>query len=120
MQHEAHGVDRRAQEIRRTAFVNLGQSGVRRNDVPVPIDRECGIGLVRLQYCVDCGFRGIQLRQRSFLERRREAGGQKQRVLIPERDFEIFCKTREHLAARLRLAGLEAGQVSRRALRGEG
>ena len=119
MQHKAHGVDRRAHEIGRTAFVKLGQSGVRRDDVPMPVNREGGIRLMRLQDGVDCGFRRIQRRKRSFLKRRRESGGEQQRVLIPKRDLEIFGETRDHLAARLRLAGLEAGQVPGRAVCGE-
>ena len=85
----------------------------------MPVNREGGIRLMRLQDGVDRGFRGIQRCKRSFLKRRRESGGEQQRVLIPKRDLEIFGETRDHLPARLRLAGLQARQVPGRAVRGE-
>jgi hypothetical protein len=86
----------------------------------MPVDCEGGIRLVRLKNGVDRGFRRRQGRHRSFLERRREARSQKKRVLVAQRDLEIFGEAGDYLAARLRLAGLETGKVPRRALCGIG
>jgi hypothetical protein len=85
----------------------------------MPIDREGGIGLVRVQDRVDCGLSRPPAPRATAPERRREAGGQEQSVLIPKRNLRIFSKARDHLAAGLCLAGREAGQVRGRAIRGE-
>ena len=77
MQGEAHGVDRREHEIGRTALVKLGQGGIRHDDIPVPVDGEGGIGLVRLKNGVDRGFRRVQRRERALLIRGGEARRQK-------------------------------------------
>ena len=120
MQGQAHGVDWRAHEVRRTSLVKLRQSRVRGYDVPMPVDRESGIRLVGLQDRFDCGFRRIQRRKRPLLKSRRKASSEKKRILVPKRNLEIFGETRDHLAAWQRLAGLEARQVPGRAIRGIG
>src|SRR3984957_17137600 len=83
----------------------------------MPVDREGWIRPVRLKNGVDRGFRRRQGRDRALLKRRREARSQKKRILVAQRDLEIFGEARDHLAARLRLAGLETGEVPVRALR---
>ena len=62
-------------------------------------------------------FAAAKRRERALLKRRREARRQKKRILVAQRDLEIFGETGDHLAARLRLAGLETGEVPGRALR---
>ena len=86
----------------------------------MPVDREGGIGPVRLKNGVDGGFRRRQGRDRALLKRRREARRQEKRILVAQRDLEIFGEAGDHLAAGLRLAGLETGKVPGRALRGIG
>ena len=120
MQGEAHGVDRRTHELRRAALIKLGQGGIRHHEIPVPVDREGGIGLVRLQDRLDGGFRRLQSGDRALRIGRREARRQEERILVAQRDLEKLGETRDHLAARLRLAGLETGKVPGRALRGIG
>ena len=73
---------------------------------------------MRLKNGVDRGFRRRQRRDRALLKRRREARCEKKRILVAQRDLKIFGETGDHLAARLRLAGLETGEVPGRALRG--
>ena len=56
---------------------------------------------MRLEHAVDGGLRPFQVRERTLLESRREPGGQKKRVLIPERDRQALRKARDHVATRL-------------------
>jgi hypothetical protein len=75
---------------------------------------------VRLKNGVDRGFRRREASDRALLKRRREARRQKKRILVAQRDLEIFGEAGDHLATRLCLAGLETGKVPGRALRGIG
>jgi hypothetical protein len=86
----------------------------------MPVDREGGIRLVRLKDGVNSGFRRVQRGKRTLLKSRGKAGGQEERILVAQRDLEIFRETGDHLAAGLRLAGFETGEVPGRALRGIG
>jgi|SRR3984957_2691215 hypothetical protein len=82
----------------------------------MPVDREGWIRPVRLKNGVDRGFRRRQGRDRSLLESRREACRKEKRVLVPQRDVKKFGETGDHLAARLRFASLQTGEVAGRAL----
>lgn len=58
MKHQADGIDRLAQKIGGTVLVELRQGAVRQHDVPVSVQREGRVGLVRLKDLLDRQGRG--------------------------------------------------------------
>jgi hypothetical protein len=115
MQDESHGVDGRTQKLGRAAFVKLRQRRIRQHHIPVPVDREGRVRLVSIEDAVDGALRRLQFAERPLREGRREAGGEKQHVLIAKRDIQVLAQARDHLTAGLRPAGLETGQMPGRA-----
>src|SRR5688572_5695402 len=83
------------------------------------IDGYGGIGLVTLQHEIDSLARRLQRRvaERVFLEHRRKARGDQQRIAFAQRHVEQLGEMQQHLAAGLRAAGFQKAQVLRGNLR---
>ena len=107
--YQAQSVHRRPQQIGRHALEELGQRVVRGGNVPVPVERDSGERLLRFEHDVDClarrGESGIT--QGPFLEHRREARGDEERVALAQRDLELLGEVEQHLTTRQGAAGLE-------------
>ncbi len=113
---DAVHVQRRAEELDRQTRDERARGPVREHDVPVPVDHEAWVGVVRVEQALD---RRVHHRHRRVGERRlavarRVSGGKEHRVPLAERDIEALGEGDHQLGARLRATGLDEAQVARR------
>jgi len=113
MEREAHGVDRPLQQIGGHVVIKLRQRGIAGDDTPVPVERESGVGLLPLEHQIDGGARGGQRRilERTLGKDRGVACSHQQHIALAHRNVELLGKVQQHVAARLRSAGLDEAQM---------
>ena len=94
---------------------------VRQQHVPVPVRDDRRVGLLMLENELDRAAhrRHLRRRQLGLAIARREAGRDQQRIALAQRHAQRIGQSRDHVAARLRLAGFHAAQVPRRNVRFE-
>jgi hypothetical protein len=116
MQTQSQRVDRRCQQRRIDAIQQPRDRPVGAHQMPVPVDRQRGVGLVAAEHQPDRlagrGKRGIV--QRPLRKERREAGRQQQEIALAQRHLQLRAKVQDHHAARLRPASLDEAQMARR------
>ena len=119
MQAQAQHVDRRRGYLRRQFGQQQRHHAVAGHHVPVPVHRQRGVGLVRLQHAFDRLRRRAHLGvgQRVLAVQRRVAGGGEQPVALAQRHLQPVGQAQHHLAAGLRTAGFQETQVAGRDLR---
>ena len=119
VQAQPQHVHRRLQERRIGAGQQVRQHAVGRDQVPVPVHGQGGIGLVALEDQFHRLPRGSQrgIVERAFAVHRRVAGGHQQGVALAQRHVQPFGQPQHHLAAGQRAAGFHEAQVPRRDVR---
>ena len=92
MQAGAQDIDGRLHQLGVDGHEQRRDRRVGGDHVPMPVDREGRIGLMRLEQSVDrrhgAGERGIV--QRPVTENGCEAGGEQHGVALPQRDIEML------------------------------
>jgi hypothetical protein len=101
----------------------LGGASVRGDDVPMAIDDERRVGLVRGQEPLErlADGRHLARPERALAEDGREAGREEEAVPLSQRNLEALGEVEEHLAARPCAPRLDEAEMPRRdrRLRGE-
>ena len=116
VQAQPQRVHRRLEQVLGGAAGEQLQRPVAGDQAPVAVDDEGGVGVVAGEHPVD------RLAHRAHLGVGEVvlgvgggvAGGEQQRVSLPQRDLELLGEPGEHLGARLRAAGLDEAQMPRR------
>ena len=87
--------------------------GVRQHDVPLPVDHDAGVRIVRVEHPLE---RRLDLRHRRVGQVARrvpgcESGGEQHRVALAQRHVEVLGDGEHELRARPGLAGLDEAEV---------
>ena len=115
VQAEPQDVDRRLQQVRRQAGQQCGHPAVRLQQVPAAVDDERWVRLERREHALDAfaDRAHVGVVERPFPERRSEARGHQQLVLLAWWHLERLGQLEHHRAARLRTSGLDVAEVAR-------
>ena len=113
MQRQPHRIQRRFQEIGGDPFVQFRQRAIARDDAPLPVEREGGVGLLALQHEIDraAGGRQCGIGQRPFRENRCIARRHQEHVALAHRHVKLFGEMQQHVAARMGAAGFDKAQM---------
>ena len=115
---DAQHIDRRLEQFGRHELHEQRDGGVRRDHVPVAIDRERGIGLVPFQHMLDDRphSRHFGAVERSLLIVGGITAREQQRVARAVRHLEAIGEPLQHRRARFRAARLDEAQMPGRNL----
>jgi hypothetical protein len=122
VQRDPERVRGRRAKLGRDLAIQVEDTSVRGDHVPVTVDDYGWIGLVCGQEPVQCFPHGrhLALVERPLAEDGGKAGRQEQAVAVAQWDVEAVGEVKDHLAARLRPSRLDEAEMPRRDCRSQG